>query len=228
MHALSPRILVVLAISTTSLASAQASPCGEDVPCGGAPYPVYQREPAQPSWIFNRSTYTHDLYTGARVAQYQRLPAIEPLDDQRLVTSRYRRVRTNLRGRDGSTDSTYDVQSWGNGRGGLDAEWERFHDAWKESELTGGYFNQQPGFGGGFPWWGGGFPHGGIGYPGFGFGGPTSGHGFPQGYGQGPHGGSWNGPWQHGPGPHGGGPHNNGQHGSGQHGQPQGHSTQDE
>jgi hypothetical protein len=57
------------------------------------------------SWIFRRSTYTHDPYTGARVAQYQRLPAIEPLEDERLVTSRYHRVQTNLRGTAGSSES---------------------------------------------------------------------------------------------------------------------------
>ena len=93
------------------------------------------------SWIFLRGTYTHDPATGARVAQYMRTPAVEPLDDPRLVTSRYRRSRTTLRGPDGSVDSTYEVQSWGNGRGGIDAEWERFHDAWRQSILTGGYYN---------------------------------------------------------------------------------------
>ena len=49
--------------------------------------------------------------------------------------------RTNLRGTDGSIDTYYEVQAWGNGRGGIDAEWERFHDAWKESYLQNGYFN---------------------------------------------------------------------------------------
>ena len=36
------------------------------------------------------------------------------------------------------------MQAWGNGRGGIDAEWERFHDAWKESYLQNGYYNQGP------------------------------------------------------------------------------------
>ncbi len=95
-----------------------------------------------PSWVFARSTYTHDPATGARVAQYQRVSPIEDLDDPRMVTSRYRRIRTTLRGADGSVDSTYEVQNFGNGRGGLDAEWERFHDAWRQSLLTGSYYYQ--------------------------------------------------------------------------------------
>ena len=127
------------------------------------------------SWVFRRSTYTHDPYTGARVAQYQRLPAIEPLEDERLVTSRYHRTQTNLRGTDGSSESYYDVQAWGNGRGGIDAEWERFHNAWKESYLQGGFYNQQgPGYGNGYP---GQFGNGGYGGPGYGYGYP--GNGFP-------------------------------------------------
>ncbi len=103
-------------------------------------------EYSAPSWVFQRGTYTNDPYTGARVAQYEPLPAVEPLADPRLVTSRYRRSRTTIRGIDGSVDSTYEVQNFGNGRGGLDAEWERFHDAWRQSLLTGSYFfqNQRP------------------------------------------------------------------------------------
>jgi hypothetical protein len=147
-----------------------------------------------PSWIFRRGTYTHDPETGARVAQYQRLPSIEPLNDERLVTSRYHRTRTNLRGTGGSQESYYEVQSWGNGRGGLDAEWERFHDAWKESYLQGGFYNQGPGFGNGYP---GQF---GNGYPGYGF--PGAGYGVP----------SWGtgGAWWNGGNGHGN--HGNGQH----------------
>ncbi|HVT26510.1 MAG TPA: hypothetical protein VHE81_00695, partial [Lacipirellulaceae bacterium] len=60
------------------------------------------QDDSRPSWVFMRSTYTHDPLTGARVAQYQRLPAIEPLEDERLVTSRYHRTQTNLRGTSGS------------------------------------------------------------------------------------------------------------------------------
>lgn len=120
---------------------------------------------AQPeSWVFARSRYTHDPDTGGRVAQYARKVPVEALPDQRAVSSGYRRTRTVMRGADGSVDTSYQVQSYGNGRGGMDAEWERFHDAWRGSTIGGGNF-----FNGGFPGYGfGGFP----GYgPGFGFGG---------------------------------------------------------
>jgi hypothetical protein len=173
-----------------------------------------------PSWIFRRSTYTHDPETGARVAQYQRLPAIEPLNDERLVTSRYHRTRTNLRGTFGSQEQYYEVQSWGNGRGGIDAEWERFHDAWKESYLQNGYFNQN--YGNGFPgqfgngFGGSGFGNSGFGNPGFGF--PGWGSSVPFWWNQGA---SWNqGPWWNGGqgfGNHGGGHHDD-DHDHGGHG----------
>ena len=157
-----------------------------------------------PSWIFNRGPYTHDPATGARVAQYMRGPAVEPLDDPRLVTSRYRTSRSTLRGTGGSNDTTYEVQSWGNDRGGIDAQWERFHDAWLDSSLQGGYYNQNtptpfpnqiygnsPGYFGGLPY--NNFPQ----YGGQGNGPWQPGHG-------------QQGPWQHGNGPHGRG---HGQHG---------------
>jgi hypothetical protein len=231
MNRLSPLRVIALAIGCASIVLAQDAHCGTDAPCGGAVV-YYQREPVQPSWIFARSTYTHDPLTGARVAQYMRPAPVEPLDDPRIVTSRYRRVRTNLRGTDGSYDTTYDVQSWGNGRGGLDAEWQNFHDAWKESFLTGGFYNQQnPGFGGGFPGseFGPGFQHGGHGFPnnfpnhGFGNGGAFPGHGFPNGFGGPQHGGHWNGN-----GPQGGWMHDGKKkwsswHGSGKKSGPKGH-----
>ncbi len=94
------------------------------------------------SWVFLPSAFTHDPATGARVAQYDRIAAVEPLPDPRLVTSGYRRTRSTLRGPDGSVDSTYQVQRYTSPTGGLDAEWERFHDAWQESLLTGSYFYQ--------------------------------------------------------------------------------------
>lgn len=96
-----------------------------------------------PSWIFRRSQYSHDPLTGARVAQYSRIPPVEPLPDPRLVTSGYRRTRTNLRDPAGSLDSFSNVSSYGNGRGGLDAEWERFHEAWLQSYTAGGYYYDQ-------------------------------------------------------------------------------------
>ncbi len=128
------------------------------------------------SWVFARSRYTHDPDTGGRVAQYARKAPVEPLPDQRAVTSGYRRTRQVMRGADGSVDTTYQVQSYGNGRGGLDAEWERFHDAWRGSTIGGGNFFSFPGYFGypGFP--GAGFP--GAGFPGFG---PGGGGGVPPG-----------------------------------------------
>jgi hypothetical protein len=200
-------------------AHSQDVACTLDPPC-----PVYVRhatvvppEPSPPSWIFERSTYSHDPATGARVAQFEPIPAVEPLEDQRLVTSRYTRTRSNLRGANGSTETTYEVQQWGNGRGGLDAEWERFHDAWKESYLTGGYYNQNGGYYPGSNW--NGAPYVGPGWGGYGYNGP--GYGFP-GYGvpwngnAGPwtggpgNGGPWMGGPGNGPGPGNGGPWNNG------------------
>ena len=158
MNAFSPLACVVFTVIAASAIEAHAVPCPRCAAPMGPPaqHVCYADDDEQPSWIFSRSTYTHDPNTGARVAQYQRLPAIEPLDDERLVTSRYHRIQTNLRGTNGSTESYYDVQAWGNGRGGIDAEWERFHNAWKESYLQGGSFNQQgPNFGNGWgPGWG--------------------------------------------------------------------------
>ena len=181
-------IVVVFASCIGTKSSADEIPCAVET-LAAPPVTFVIEQPAEPSWIFRRGTYTHDPYTGARVAQYMRKPPVEPLDDERAVTSRYRRSRTVLRGIDGSTDTYYEVQAWGNGRGGLDAEWERFHDAWKESYLSGGYYNQNPwGHGNGGPGYGG-FPGGhgpgyGHGYPGYGF--PGYGHGGP-GYGHHPH-----------------------------------------
>jgi hypothetical protein len=151
-----------------------------------------------------------------------RTPPVEPLEDERIVTSRYNRKRTNLRGADGSIETCYEVQHWGNGRGGLDAEWERFHDAWKESILSGGYYNQSPGYG---PWgYGGGY---GFGYPGFGF--PM--YGYPPGYHYGapPYGGGWQGNHGNG-GHHGDGGHQGGggHHGGGHHGGGHGHGPHDD
>lgn len=135
------------------------------------PYVVAYAAPYAPqadSWVFARGRYTHDPVTGARVAQYEEVAPVEPLPDQRLVTSGYSRSRTVLRGADGSASTYYRVTSFGNGRGGLDAEWERFHDAWRGSTVGGGAFG---GFGYGFPGYGygGGYaPYGGGGGPGWG------------------------------------------------------------
>jgi hypothetical protein len=185
---------VALAMGFASIVTASGLPCAT-CPAVQAPYvqQVCMDDDEPPSWIFRRSTFTHDPQTGARVAQYKRLPSIEPLNDERFVTSRYHRTRTNLRGVDGSQETYYDVQSWGNGRGGIDAEWERFHDAWKESYLQNGYFNQN--YGNAFPGqFGNGFGGPGFGNPGFGF--PGGGNGVPFWWNQGAwwnQGPSWNG-----------------------------------
>lgn len=128
------------------------------------------------SWVFKRSTFTHDPQTNVRVAQYDRIAPVEALPDPREVTSGYRRTRTTLRGINGSVDSYYQVQNYGNSRGGLDAEWERFHDAWRQSTVAGGY--SQYGYGGGY---GGRYYGSGYGRPGYG----RSGYGGP-GYAPGP------------------------------------------
>lgn len=152
------RLIFAAAVLATLLLTRRA-PAAEPCDCEVEPT-VYQRtvvsQPQGPSWIFRPGRYTHDPETGARVAQYALKPAIEPLDDPRLVTSGYSRTRIVLRGPDGSANTTYRVQSFGNGRGGLDAEWERFHDAWRGSTVGGGSF-------GGFGYGG----YGGFGYPGY-------------------------------------------------------------
>lgn len=200
MNVLSRLGWIAFAVSFAPVAVACEGPCVE---CNE---PQCLVADTQPSWIFSRATYTHDPETGARVAQYMRIPPVQPLEDERIVTSRYRRSRTNLRGADGSIDTYYEVQAWGNGRGGIDSEWERFHDAWKESYLQGGYYNG-PGYGGGYPGpYGGGY--GGYGAPGYGYGYP--GYGFPGGGYGGP--GNWGqqGPWN-------GNGHGNNGHGDGSH-----------
>jgi hypothetical protein len=153
---------IVLAISTVSAICGWLESAWAEAVCCAPVAPVYFEpvvyvKPAANSWVFARSTFTHDPMTGARVAQYDRKPPVEPLDDQRAVTSVYRRTRSVNRGFDGSMDTSYQVQSWGNGRGGLDAEWQMFHDVWKESILSGGFFNQN-GWNNNGPWnggWGG-------------------------------------------------------------------------
>ena len=145
MNALSPLSCVVFAMIVASVVFAGESPCAR---CAALLVrrveqvcPLMTTSSQAGSFVAARTRTIR--YTGARVAQYQRLPAIEPLEDERLVTSRYHRTQTNLRGTNGSSETYYEVQAWGNGRGGIDAEWERFHNAWKESYLQGGFYNQQ-------------------------------------------------------------------------------------
>jgi hypothetical protein len=161
--------------------------------------PIQADEP-ELSWVFRRSTYTNDPETGARVGQYARIDPVEPLPDQRLVTSSYRRMRSENRGRDGSMDTTYVVQGWGTGGGELGAQWQMFNDVWKESILSGSFYNNEQAAG---PWgsgrWGwNGNPN---------WGGPGWNGGWNNG---GWHGGGWNGGgWNGG----GWGPGNNWNHG---------------
>jgi len=222
-----PRVnLLVLRIALAALAVtcfAVAFATADDVCCAPAE-PVVgglvaDTAPAAPSWIFRPSTFTHDPMTGARVAQYMRKTPVEPLDDERAVTSGYRRTRTNLRGTDGSIDSYYQVQAWNNGRGGLDAEWERFHDAWKESILSGGSYNEQTSGWGRDPRWNRGWNGGWNNWNGGWGGGAGWGSGWGGGWNNGPgwNGGTnWNPGWNNGPG-WGGGGWNNG-HGNHHHG----------
>jgi hypothetical protein len=134
----------IVAVFMLTRASAADCPCTPPVRV----VPIVA-QPPRDSWIFMPSRYTHDPATGARVAQYSMKPAIEPLDDPRAVTSGYSRSRTVMQGADGSSSTYYRVQSFGNGRGGLDAEWERFHDAWRGSTTSGGQGYYSPyGYGG--------------------------------------------------------------------------------
>jgi len=231
MITLFPRFALALGAATTIcclFANASASEV-----CCVPTNAVYVSEPvvisetsSAPSWVFRRSTFTNDPVTGARVAQYMRKPPVEPLADQRNVTSVYRRTRTVNRGPDGSMDTSYQVQAWGNGRGGIDAEWQMFNDVWKESILSGSYYNSNQSYGPWRPnrqWYGNGGPswgNPGWGGQGWGQGGPAWGGGGP-GWGNGPPGG-WpggpNGGWNPGNAPHGGGngpqgpwPHEGGQ-----------------
>jgi hypothetical protein len=182
---------VVVAFMLTRASA--AAPCPPSAPCAPPEPKVFLiSQPTTESWVFARGRYTHDPETGARVAQYAMKPPIEPLDDPRLVTSGYSRSRTVIRGVDGSTDTHYRVTNFGNGRGGMDAEWERFHDAWRGSTIAGGqsqaYFPQAGPWGG----WGG----GGWGGGNWGPGGGGQGN-WPGGPGPGWNNGDWN--WQNGP-----------------------------
>jgi len=103
------------------------------------------------TWMFRRGYFTHRPDTGQRVAQYVPLPLVEPLPDSRPFASGYQRVQVTQRGPGGTSETYNRVENWGNGTGGLDAEWERFHNAWRGSILSGGvgsgYGYSAPGYG---------------------------------------------------------------------------------
>jgi hypothetical protein len=194
--------VVAVAIVSCTIESALACDAGcLPRPCAVVSYPPVVSIPPtnEPklSWVFRRSTFTNDPETGARVGQFARIEPVEPLDDQRLVTSSYRRMRSELRGRDGSMDTTYVVQGWGTGGGEMGAQWQMFNDVWKEAILSGSFFNGEQAFG---PWgnqpWGGGNPNWNGWGPGWGGGWPNQGW---------PGGGGWNGGGWNGGGWNGGG-----------------------
>ncbi len=142
-------------------------------------------------WIFAPSRFSHSRATGNRVVQHTPLPAPAALPETADITSGYRKTRINLRGPDGTLDAYYRVQNFSAPAGGIDAQWERFDDAWRADYLQGGALTSYPAYGfGGLPSYGG--PYGGPGYPGPGYGGPYGGpgYGYPgyggPGYGGGP------------------------------------------
>ena len=78
---------------------------GAECPCLPALATAAPYVPQADSWIFAPGRYTHDPATGVRVAQYDEIAPVEPLPDQRLVTSGYSRRRTVVRGADGSAST---------------------------------------------------------------------------------------------------------------------------
>lgn len=94
-----------------------------------------------PSTIFRRGHFTHLPRTGQRVAQFASKPAVAAFPDSSRYVSGQRRSRFSQRNADGSVENYYRVESWGNEQPGLNAEWERFHDAWLRSTTAGGYRN---------------------------------------------------------------------------------------
>ncbi len=183
--ALSAAFLICNLVPRATASDADCLPQGVTFVVAPATSAVVETPQPALSWVFKRSTFTNDPMTGARVAQYARKDPVEPLDDQRLVTSSYRRTRTVNNGRNGSIDTSYQVQAWGTGGGELGAQWQMFNDVWKEAILSGSFYNGTQAYG---PW-----GHGGPGQGGPGWGGGWQG------------GGGWNGGgWYPGQGPLGG------------------------
>jgi len=77
------------------------------------------------SWIFLRSSFTHDPATGDRVAQFAPKKASYARTDATYVQSAYRHQRSTIRA-GSSTDHTHIVETWGAGdRIRPYGEWQR-------------------------------------------------------------------------------------------------------
>lgn len=71
--------------------------------------------PAESSWVFQPSTYSHDPQSGERVTQYAiKAPAYAP-SDATYQRSGYVHNRTALRGAGGSIERRHYVETWGAG-----------------------------------------------------------------------------------------------------------------
>ena len=130
------------------------------------------------SWLFNRSTFSHDPATGARVNQYAAKRVAYVPADGTYLQSGYRHMRFGLRA-GGSADRLHVVQTWGAGEairpygewqfpfragatpygpwGNSQGPWTMPYDSWVNPY---GQWNRYPNLPGGqyFP--------GGAGYPG--------------------------------------------------------------
>ncbi len=77
------------------------------------------------SWIFRRSSFTHDPATGDRVVQFARPKPLRPPGDGTYQQSAYRHYRSTIRA-GSSADHMHVVQTWGEGeRIRPYGEWER-------------------------------------------------------------------------------------------------------
>jgi len=86
---------------------------------------VLARRAEASSWIFRRSSFTHDPVTGNRVAQYapKKTPYVQ--DDGTYQQSAYRHHRSTIRA-GGSADRLHIVETWGEGKPVRPyGEWER-------------------------------------------------------------------------------------------------------
>jgi len=81
--------------------------------------------PANASWIFSPSYFSHDPATGVRVAQYVPVKTPYARTDENYLESGYRHQRSSIRV-GGSVDHTHVVETWGEGeRIRPYGEWQR-------------------------------------------------------------------------------------------------------